>query len=447
MAKGVVPIMNYEEALEFLRDLTKFGYNFGLGRIAELLKELDNPQQKLKIIHIGGTNGKGSTAAMVAAILKAAGYKTALFSSPHLHNYTERMRINGEEIPRAAFASLVARLKPVLEKMVAAGFEHPTEFEVNTAIAFLYFAEEEVDFVALEVGLGGIIDSTNVAESLVSVITNVGMDHMDYLGNDLESIARVKAGIIKSKNKVVTATELPEVLKIIQEAAREKQAELMVFGQQFKIEILSSDLSGISFNYRGFKASYLALKTPLLGEHQGVNAATAVAVMECLSSLGYSITEQAIRDGLEKVVWLGRLEILHTRPTVLIDAAHNVDGALTLRKALKELFIYNRLILILGMLADKEREKVLAILAPLADGLILTKPNSPRAGDWEAIGDLAKSYVQDLQIIPDIKQAIKKGLLLTEKGDLFCVTGSIYMIAEARNFLLEDNYTKFDISL
>ncbi|MFA5537487.1 MAG: Mur ligase family protein, partial [Bacillota bacterium] len=237
--------MNYEEALKFLKDLTKFGYNFGLGRITKLLKELGEPQQKLKIIHIGGTNGKGSTAAMVSAILKAAGYKTALFSSPHLHNYTERMRVNGEEIPGAVFADLVSRLKPILEEMVDQGFEHPTEFEVNTAIALLYFAEEKVDFVVLEVGLGGIIDSTNAVESLVSVITNVGMDHMDYLGNDLESIARVKAGIIKSRNKVVTAAVLPEVLKIIQATAEEKQAELMVFGQQFTIKILSADLNGV----------------------------------------------------------------------------------------------------------------------------------------------------------------------------------------------------------
>ncbi len=431
-------MMNYEEALKFLKDLTKFGYNFGLGRITKLLKELGEPQQKLKIIHIGGTNGKGSTAAMVSAILKAAGYKTALFSSPHLHNYTERMRVNGEEIPGAVFADLVSRLKPILEEMVDQGFEHPTEFEVNTAIALLYFAEEKVDFVVLEVGLGGIIDSTNAVESLVSVITNVGMDHMDYLGNDLESIARVKAGIIKSRNKVVTAAVLPEVLKIIQATAEEKQAELMVFGQQFTIQILSADLNGVSFNYVGASNNYLALKTPLLGEHQGVNAATAVAVMECLAFLGYSISEQAIREGLAKVTWLGRLEVLQTKPTILIDAAHNVDGALTLKKALRDLFTYQRLVLILGMLADKEREKVLAILAPLADVLILTKPNSPRAGDWEVLGDLARSYVQDLKIIPDIQQAINEGLLSTSKEDLFCVTGSIYMISEARKLLLKD---------
>ncbi|MFA5535817.1 MAG: cyanophycin synthetase, partial [Bacillota bacterium] len=245
-------------------------------------------------------------------------------------------------------------------------------------------------------------------------------------------------GIIKSRNKVVTAAVLPEVLKIIQATAEEKQAELMVFGQQFTIQILSADLNGVSFNYVGASNNYLALKTPLLGEHQGVNAATAVAVMECLAFLGYSISEQAIREGLAKVTWLGRLEVLQTKPTILIDAAHNVDGALTLKKALRDLFTYQRLVLILGMLADKEREKVLAILAPLADVLILTKPNSPRAGDWEVLGDLARSYVQDLKIIPDIQQAINEGLLSTSKEDLFCVTGSIYMISEARKLLLKD---------
>lgn len=428
--------MNYDEALAFLHDLTKFGYNFGLGRITQLLKMLGNPQQKLKVIHIGGTNGKGSTAAMVTEILQTAGFKTGLFSSPHLHSYTERMRINGIEIPKERFASLVERLKPLLEQMVEAGFEHPTEFEVNTAIGLLYFAEEEVDFAVLEVGLGGAIDSTNVAESLVSVITNVGMDHMDYLGDDLESIATVKAGIIKSHNKVVTAIERPDALKVIQKKAKEQQAELLVLGKDFKPEILSNDLEGVCFSYLGVKNNYHELKTPLLGEHQGINGATAVAVMECLSSLGYAISEQAIREGLRKVNWLGRLEILQKNPLILIDAAHNVDGALTLRKALKELFTYKKLILVLGMLADKEREKVLSIIAPLADVLVVTKPNSPRAGDWERIGDLAKNYLKDIEVIPDIKEAVTKGLSLTNEADLFCVTGSIYMIAEAREYLL-----------
>ncbi|NLL19106.1 MAG: bifunctional folylpolyglutamate synthase/dihydrofolate synthase, partial [Clostridia bacterium] len=189
--------MNYDEALAFLRDLTKFGYNFGLGRITQLLKMLGNPQDQLKVIHIGGTNGKGSTAAMVTSVLKSAGYRVGFFSSPHIHNYTERMKINGEEIPRERIAALLTEIRPILEEMVRQGFEHPTEFEVNTALALLYFAREEVDLVVLEVGLGGAIDSTNVVEPLVAVITNVGMDHMDYLGNSLEEIARVKAGIIK----------------------------------------------------------------------------------------------------------------------------------------------------------------------------------------------------------------------------------------------------------
>lgn len=428
--------MNYEEALAFLKDLTKFGYNFGLGRITQLLSMLGNPHQKLKVIHIGGTNGKGSTAAMVTEILLAAGFKTAIFSSPHLHNYTERMRTNGIEIPRERLASLVTRLRPKLEQMVAEGFEHPTEFEVNTAIALLYFAEEKVDFAVLEVGLGGAIDSTNVVESMVTVITNVGMDHMDYLGNDLKSIATVKAGIIKSHTKVVTATERPTALKIIQETALEKQAELLVLGRDFKIEILSSDLEGVHFNYFGVQNNYHELKIPLLGEHQGINGATAVAVMECLASLGYPINEQAIRDGLWKVNWLGRLEVLQRKPYILIDAAHNVDGALTLKKALKDLFSYKSLILVLGMLADKEREKVLSIIAPLADVLIITKPNSPRAGDWERIGDFAKDYVKNIEIIPNIEEAVTKGLSLAGEEDLFCVTGSIYMIAEARELLL-----------
>lgn len=429
-------MMTYEEALVFLRDLTKFGYNFGLGRITQLLKMLGNPQDQLKIIHIGGTNGKGSTAAMVVSILATAGFRVGLFSSPHIHNYTERMTINRQEIPQERIGMLLGELRPILEEMVALGFEHPTEFEVNTALALLYFAREKVDFVVLEVGLGGAIDSTNVAQPLVTAITNVGMDHMDYLGETIEEITRVKAGIIKANSKIVTGATKPEVLAIIEEVSQANQGELVKIGQDISVEIISSTSRGVVFNLRGLGMELENLQIPLLGDHQAWNGATAVAIIQFLISFGYKISPTHIYQGLEKVNWPARLEILQTNPTILLDAAHNVDGALTLRQALMELFSYKKMILIMGMLADKEREKVLGLLGPLADTVIVTRPNSPRAGSWQELAPIAAQYTSQVEIIPDVAAAINAGLALAGAEDLLCITGSIYMIAEARETLL-----------
>lgn len=429
-------MMTYEEALAFLRDLTKFGYNLGLGRITQLLHLLGNPQDRLKVIHIGGTNGKGSTSAMVTSILKAAGYRVGLFSSPHLHRYTERMTINGQEIPETAVASLMTEIRPLLEKMVQEGFEHPTEFEVNTALALLYFAREKVDFAVLEVGLGGAIDSTNVVNPLVAVITNVGMDHMDYLGNTLEEITEVKGGIIKPGCQVVTGTDKEEVVRILEDICRDKEARLWRLGKDFQVELISNTLDGVTFSFYGNGVGYQALQVPLLGEHQAVNGAIAVATIRCLATYGYQIPTEAIYEGLKRVHWPARLEIVKRCPLVLIDGAHNVDGARTLRKALEQLFTYGKLILVIGMLADKEREKVLELLAPLADALVVTRPNSPRAENWEELASLGSRYVKEVIVQPDIHDAIEEALAMAGAEDLVCITGSLYMVAEARGYLL-----------
>ncbi|MHB1421276.1 MAG: bifunctional folylpolyglutamate synthase/dihydrofolate synthase, partial [Bacillota bacterium] len=244
--------MDYQEALEFLTNLTKFGMNFGLDRITYLLSQLGNPHCYLKYVHVGGTNGKGSTVAMVTEVLKSAGLKVGSFTSPHLHAYAERTRINGIAISPERVAELLTRMRPVLEKMESDGYEHPTEFEVTTALSFLYFWEEAVDIVILEVGLGGAIDSTNVIDvPLVAVITNIGMDHMDYLGHSLEEIARVKSGIIKKGCRVVTATGREEALEIIIQTCREKQAELYQVGRDSTWERLSYSVEGQYFNING----------------------------------------------------------------------------------------------------------------------------------------------------------------------------------------------------
>lgn len=426
----------YEEALEYLVSLTKFGMNFGLNRIKGLLKRLGNPEQNLRVIHVGGTNGKGSTTAMIAEILRASGYKVGVFTSPHLHDYRERIVINGQMIAKERLTSLVGRLRPHLEELVAGGIEHPTEFEVSTAMALLYFAEERVHFAVIEVGLGGEIDSTNVVLPLVSVITNVGLDHMDYLGSTLAEIARVKAGIIKPNSVAVTASDRPEVLEVLRARAREAGVHLWQVGEDVRFEGRWSGELEQEFDLIGIHGSYPKLRLSLAGRHQLENAATAVTVCEILQSeYGAAIPRKAIYEALRKVQWPGRLELISLRPKVLLDGAHNVDGASVLAEALPR-YKRSRLVLCLGMLADKEREKVVDMLVPLADEVIITKPDSPRAGDWEALAEIARKHGRPAECIEDPREAALAGLARLGAEDMLCVTGSLYMLADARAALL-----------
>jgi len=427
--------VNYKEAIDYLVNLTKFGFNFGLGRVTYLLDQVGNPHRQIKTIHVGGTNGKGSTSALLSSILVGSGYRVGVFTSPHLHSYRERVVINGVQISEDRVADILSRLKLILDRMVEEGQEHPTEFEVNTALAFMYFQEEKVDLAIIEVGLGGLIDSTNVVNPLLSVITNVGMDHMDYLGQSIEEIARIKAGIIKQGGITVTASDRPEVLAVLEETCREKSARLIKVQEEYSWSVLEASPSGQRFSLTGRLANYPSLELKLAGEHQIVNAATALAVVEVLQErFGFQVSQEQIRSGLIRAVWPGRLEVL--RPGLLLDGAHNVDGAMTLRKALLEVFSFRKLILCIGMLADKERGKVLELLAPLAGAIVVTKPNSPRAGNWQEMAREAARYVKVVHLEEEIPQAVDLAISLAGKGDLVCITGSLYMIAEARAHLL-----------
>ena len=428
----------YSESLQYLANLTTFGINFGLGRIQELLKRLGNPEKVLRVVHVGGTNGKGSTTVMIARILREAGYKVGVFTSPHMHDYRERMVINGQMIPKEKVIKVIARVRPHLEAMVAEGYEHPTEFEVSTALAFLYFAEESVDYAVIEVGLGGAIDSTNVVTPLVSVITNVGMDHMDYLGSDVVSIAKVKAGIIKPQSVVVTASENLDVIEVLREQAKAMGVPLWLVGEDVRWESKWSGELEQEFDLIGLHSTYLKLRLHLMGLHQLRNAATAITVCEVLQSqYDVRIPREAIYAGLREVEWFGRLELLSLNPKILLDGAHNVDGATALAQALP-LYERNKLILCLGMLADKEREKVVNMLVPLADELIITRPDSPRAGDWRALGKLAEQHGRPVTCIENPKEAVVFALKRLGENDMLCVTGSIYMLAEARQALIND---------
>lgn len=428
--------MTGEEALNYLKSLETFGFNFGLARINQLLELLGRPQDKLRFVHIGGTNGKGSTAVMTAKIMEQAGYKVGLFTSPHVERYTERIQINGGEIPLHRLAEIVTRLKALMEDMVSQGFEHPTEFEACTACALEYFAAEEAELVVLEVGLGGAVDSTNAVRPLVSVITNVALDHMDYLGDTVAKIATVKAGIVKSGVPLVTAAEDEEVLAVFKDKTRAAGSELLVLGRDFQVCIESLSAGGVTITVQGLQGVYRELFVPLPGRHQAKNAALAVVATELLTRFGYQLSLENLRRGLQSVRWPARLETVGRRPLVVLDAAHNVAGATTLAESLT-LYQYQRLILVMGMLADKERFQVAEILVPLAHKVIVTRPLNIRAGNWRELYQKAGEFCDDTEAVEDLEEAVELALMAAGAEDLVVFTGSFYVVSKVRELLLQ----------
>ena len=450
--------MDYQQALSYLSELTKFGINLGLGRIEELLRRLGQPQRRLAIAHIGGTNGKGSTGALLARMLQQAGYSVGLFTSPHLHAYTERFRINGREIPADKLAALLTLMRPHLDQMVAAGYEQPTEFEVSTALAFLYFQREQVDLLVLEVGLGGALDSTNVVQPLATVLTNVSLDHQAYLGDSVAAIAKVKCGIIKPGTPVVTAAT-GEALAIIAAVCAQKKAPLIICHAASDPEAalaalpatngsvreltwrrLVSEPTGHRFTVTGVTGVYEDLWLPLLGEHQLANATLALATAEVLTQRGFKLNPAELRQGLAATRWPGRLELIAGNVPVLLDGAHNHAGAQSLRRSLRLHFPRKKLILVLGILADKDQEKIVAELTPSASLVIITRPDHPRAGDWRDLGELAVKYAAQVYLKEKVTEALTAAFAAAGPSDLICVTGSLYLVAEAREILLGNTF-------
>lgn len=433
-----VSIMEYARALETIANLTKFGINLGLSRITKLLDLLGNPQESLPVIHIGGTNGKGSTTAILAAVLKEAGYKVGAYTSPHLISYTERYMINGHPIPEGEFARLVSEVVPLFEQVHASTGEYPTEFEVLTALAFLYFHREKVDILLLEVGLGGDIDSTNVVASpLISIITNVTLDHQDYLGSTPREIAARKGGIIKKNRPFVTAAQDEEVLEVLRSMAHAKGAPWREVFKEVQWEKISEAGIGQTFRVQTKEQDYGELYLPLQGDHQLVNSATAILALEILKSQGWKITREQMKNGFAGVSWPGRLEIIAHEPLVVIDGAHNKAGVEALARWLEgKKARHSRIILIIGMLDDKDRQGAANLLAPLVDKAIITKPLSPRAGNWQDLSNYFRKETRDVSIIEDLEKALSQGLREARGNDLVLITGSLYLIGEVRKILL-----------
>ncbi len=426
----------FEEALQFLSERTMFGINLGLERIIKLLEQLGNPHQKnVRYIHVGGTNGKGSTAAYLAAMLQAAGYRVGVFTSPHLHCYTERMVINGKQISPQDVVSLINRIKPILARMDACGLEPPTEFEVNTAMALLYFTEQNVDFAIMEVGMGGEIDSTNVIWPDLAIITNVAMDHMAYLGDTVAEIAKVKAGIIKQGIPVITGAKAPEALQEITKKCKETGSRLMALGETFHWQNRQTAHGKQTFCYQQGNRE-IVMETTMQGQHQLDNCALAVT-----AALQLGIDEKAIQQGAAAMVWPGRLEVVSQQPFIIIDGAHNQHGMAALKQVVLENWQDDKVIAVLGMLADKEREKALAELLPYLDYAVITKVPNKRAGDWQHLGAICHDYGVAYEAVEDVAKACEKGVQVLQdcnaEKKMLLVTGSLYMIAAARAYFLQ----------
>jgi dihydrofolate synthase/folylpolyglutamate synthase len=435
-------MLSYREALVYLDSLINyereenFPYHkkfLNLERTSHILKLVGNPHQHLKIIHIAGTKGKGSTAAMASSILKENGCKVGLFTSPHLVNPRERIRIGNQLIGRKELAFFVSEIKSKLE--ISSPPSPPTFFEIYTAVALLYFFHKKVDFAVLEVGLGGRLDATNVANSLVAVITQISSDHTRELGKELVSIAREKTGIIKEKSKVVISPQPREVLKLIEEVCKEREAKMYRVGKEISFERMNMSPRGQTIQVRIAGGNHWHLFLPLLGEHQAINAATAIGAIDLLKEYGIFIRKEAVAAGLRKVRWPARIQVLSTSPLLIVDCAHNQASAEALSKCLGEVFPKKRIILIVGILKNKDVEGIGRSLCGRRTRLILTGISSPRALEPVSIKRrISKFGWGGIIIKQKVQDAIHYARSIATSQDLICVTGSVYLAGEVLKF-------------
>jgi dihydrofolate synthase/folylpolyglutamate synthase len=416
--------MTYQKTIDYLFHCQQKGMKFGLETIQSLLVRIGNPERTFPSIHIAGTNGKGSTAALLESVLRHSGYKTALYTSPHLIDMRERIQVAGRRIGRADVIRLVDSLKPHIESLGA------SYFEALTAAAFDHFASQRVDVAVIETGLGGRLDATNVVDPIVTVITEIGHDHMNFLGNTLESIAAEKAGIMKTGVPCVAGTKRSRVRGILEKAAAAKPCPIVFSRQSVGILNPRCNHEGSWFDAVCGDSRYEGLRLNLLGMHQIDNARTVLAALDLLRKRRFEISEKAVRDGFARIVWRARMELVRRDPLVLLDSGHNPDGIRMLARAIRSLFHYNRFILVFGVLADKDYRSMLEAIAPLADEIILTRPHSERAADPESLALLRCLKGRRVSVIPDISRAWAAALRSARKRDLVCGTGSMYFVGE-----------------
>ncbi len=424
--------MDYEATLEHLYRLERFGIKLGLDNIRRLLSLLGDPHRGLRAVHVTGSNGKGSICAYVASALRKAGYRVGLYTSPHLVRFNERIQVDGAPIPNEAVLRLWHGMQPAIQAMTAErAINHPTFFEVTTAMALQYFREREVDLAVLEVGMGGRFDATNVVDGMVSVVARVDLEHTEHLGKTVDRIAREKAGIIKPGSRAVTVAQ--DALPVIEDRCREVHAPLTVVGRDVVAERLSFDLQGQRVQVRGSFGS-LVVRTPLLGPFQAENVAMAVAALQELRALGIPVPDEAIVAGIRDTSWPGRMQVLRENPLVLVDAGHNAGAARALAEGFAELFPGRKARLVVGILGDKDLPRMAAALGPLASQVYACRPKSHRAYEAEEVAGAFRAYA-DVRVVPPVRLAVDTALAEASPEDVVLITGSIYTVGEALDHL------------
>ncbi|MBW2095178.1 MAG: bifunctional folylpolyglutamate synthase/dihydrofolate synthase [Deltaproteobacteria bacterium] len=423
--------LSYEEAVKYLYSLQKFGIKFGLSKTSNLLNAFGNPHERQNYVHIAGTNGKGSVAAFLASILREAGFRIGVYTSPHLLRFTERFRINGREMSRETAAQLINELRGVVVQE-----EPPTFFEATTAMALVYFAREKTDLAIMEVGMGGRLDATNIIRPLVSVITNISLEHQDFLGTSIKEIAGEKAGIIKEGVDLVTGARKPRVVKEFRRLCQEKKAPFWRIGEQVRYRLTPSGL-----HYYGLARRMKGIRLGLKGHFQARNAALALAAGELLERKGFPVSREQVRMGLRNVDWPGRMQVISTNPEILLDGAHNPGAARALASALQEEYRGRRVIMVIGVMDDKDIREILKWIVPLGDHIIYTRPQYYRAAAPERLMAEAASFEVPGEIVPALFPALDRARALAHPSDVIVVCGSLFTVGEALPYFDPEKYS------
>ena len=416
--------MNYQQTLSYIYNLERFGIKLGLKNIADFLQDIENPHLNFPSIHIAGTNGKGSTAAILESILCSAGYRVGLYTSPHLVDFRERIRICGKEIDQNSVVQFVNQQKSKIDKN---GY---TFFEVITALAFDYFAKKKIDIAVLETGLGGRLDATNVVMPEVSIITDIGLEHTDILGKTICQIAFEKGGIVKKGVPIVSGVKDKKAVKVLKNICNKKGADFIDIHKENNWKIKNMDLKGMRFDLKTKSNQYKNLKINLIGEHQVQNAVVALSAIEILKQKGWKISQKNIYQSLNKVNWRARFEIFGKNPLVILDVAHNPDGIGVLIDTFTRLFGKKKIIFIFGVLEDKDYKGMLKALSSKAKFLILTKPDYGRAQSLDKLDKEATKLEIPHKSIPKVRDACIFGFKMASKKDVLCITGSHFTIGE-----------------
>ncbi|MCX5807394.1 MAG: bifunctional folylpolyglutamate synthase/dihydrofolate synthase [Proteobacteria bacterium] len=419
-------MMRYSDTMSYLYGLEKFGMVFGLENIKWLLSLINNPHSRLKTVHIGGTNGKGSVASMLSHILKEAGYTVGKYTSPHLISFNERITVNEKEITDKEVSELTETIRKKAEKENKGKFF--TFFDFTTALAFEHFSRKKTDISMIEVGLGGRFDSTNVIDPLISIITNVSYDHTEQLGEDIADIAKEKAGIIKDSTPVVTGAQGTSV-QLIEATAKSFNSPVYKLHRDFSYNKTGDQI----MSYRGINKSIDNLSINLMGDHQFVNGAISLCAAEVLSSFGFDIKEDSLRKALSCMKWQGRLEVVKKNPTIILDGAHNPDSANVLAEFFKSHYTDKKKMLIFGVMKDKDYRKIIEKIVPFTDTVILTRPATERALPPSEI----EGYIKNPFVTEDVRSALIKAKSIADRNSLILVTGSFYTIGEAKAIIDE----------